>query len=86
MNRGICQGAVLPNRGGLQVGRSQIGQRIAAGIVVIVVPADKSAQLEDRVIADDARISGRNIEGPDLRALVGVAHIAEDRVRGRAAA
>ena len=73
------EGAVLGDGRGLQVGRPQVGQGIVAGVVVIAVPADKSAEVEDRVVADDAGIGGRDIEGADLGALVGVAHVAEDR-------
>ena len=76
MDCGIGQCAVLRDRRSLQVGRSQVGQRIAAGIVVILIPADKGSQVEDRIIADDARISWRNVESPNLRALIGIANTA----------
>jgi hypothetical protein len=77
VNGGVGQGAVLLDRGGLQVGRSAVGQGIAAGIVVIVVAADKGSQVEDRVVADHARVSGRDVDGLDLGVLISVAHIAE---------
>ena len=49
VDAGIGEGAVLGDGRGLQVGRSQIGERIGAGIVVVDVLAGEGAQVEDRV-------------------------------------
>ena len=64
----------------LQVRRPQIGERIAARVVVVAVPADVSAEVEDRVVADHARVGRRDVVGVDLGALIGVADVAEDGI------
>ena len=65
--------------------RAEVGERIVAGVVVVLIAADVGAEVEDGVGADDAGIGGRDVEGLDLGALVGVADIGEDRVRAAAA-
>ncbi len=73
---GVGQRAVLRDGRGLQVGWAQVGQWIRAWVIAIAVPAEKCAQVEDRVVADDVRVGGRDVIGVDLGALVGVADVA----------
>ena len=80
MNRGIGKRAVLEDGRCLQVGRPKVGQWVAAGIVVVLVPADECAEVEDRVVAYDPSLSGRDIKSADLGVLVGIAHIDESRI------
>ncbi len=51
--------------------RREIGERIAAGIVVVLIAADESAEREDGIGIDQPRPRRRDVEGLDLRALVG---------------
>ncbi len=71
----IGQRAILRDRRGLQIRRAQVSQRISAWIVVVIVSADKSAEVEYGVVANDTRIRRRNIERLDLRVLIRVADI-----------
>ncbi len=60
--------------------RTEIGQGIAAGIVVVRIPANVGPKVEYRIGSEDAGIGGRDIEGFNLRELVGVPDVGEDRV------
>ena len=42
--------------------RAQVGEGIAAGVVVVAVPAEKGAEVEDRVVADDVGVGGRDVD------------------------
>src|SRR5580698_6526103 len=53
---------------------------------MIGVLADERGEVEDRVCADDAGVSGGDVEGLDLRTLVGVADVGEDRIGSVASA
>ena len=66
----------------LQIGRAEVGEGIAAGVVVVGVLADVGAEVEDGVCADDACVGRRDVESVDFGALIGVADVAEDRVGG----
>ena len=77
VNPRVGEGTVLGDGRGLQVGGPRSARGLALGIVVIAVPADESAQVEDRMVADDVRVGGRDVVGVDLGALVGVADVDE---------
>ncbi len=71
---------------GLVLDGAEIGERIGAGVVVVLVAADVAAEVEDAVVADDAGVGWGDVEGADLGALVGVADVAEDGVWAGASA
>ena len=75
----------LGNGRGLQVWRTEIGKRVATRVVVVGVPADVAAEVEDRVVADHARIGWRDIEGHDFGSLIGIADIAKYGIAAGAA-
>ena len=76
---GACveQGALL--RDGLVLDGTEIGERIVARVVVIAVAAGVDAEVEDAFGRQCVGVSGRQVEGKDLRALIGVADGGEDR-------
>ena len=49
VDAGVGEGAVLGDGGGLQICGTEIGEGIAAGVVVVFVSADEGAQVEDHV-------------------------------------
>ncbi len=79
MDAGVGERAVLGDRRSLQVRRTQVGERVAAGIVAVSVSSEEGAQVEDRIVTDDMGVGGRNIVGIDLGELIGVAQIGEGR-------
>ncbi len=82
---GVGKGAVLGDGRSLKVGRAQVGERIAAGIVVVVVPTYEGAKVEDHVVADDPCVGWRDVEGSDFRVLVSVPDVAKEWVGAGAA-
>ena len=63
---------------------TEIGQRIAARIIIVRIPANKGPKVEHRIRTENASIGRRDIEGFNLGLLVGVSNIVEDRVRSGA--
>src|ERR1035437_5211159 len=70
---GIGQRTVLSHRLFLQIWR-EIVEWVGAGVIVVLVAADESAQGENRIGAEDASPGRRNIEGLDLRTLIRRTH------------
>ena len=81
----IGERSVLRNGRGLQVWRTEIGKRVATRVVVVAVAPDIGAEVEDRVVADQARIGWRNIVGHDFGSLIGIADIAKYGIAAGAA-
>ena len=67
---GVGQRPVLTHGLLLKIGR-EIGKRIAARIIVVLVPPHESAEREHGVGIEQARPRRRDVEGLDLRTLVG---------------
>ena len=67
-------------------GGTEIGEGIAAGIVVVRIPPNVGPEVEDRIGSEDAGIGGRDIEGFNLGVLVGVPDVGEDGVGSAPAA
>ena len=65
----------------LKIGRTEIGEGIVAGVVVVGVSADVGAKVEDRILIQRClRVGGRDVECVDLRSLIGIADVAEDGI------
>jgi len=79
----IGEGAVLHD--GFVLDRTEVGERVAARVVVVGVAAHKCTEVEYGVRADRAGVGGRDVVGENLRALIGVADSAEDRTAAGAA-
>src|SRR5260370_30303293 len=84
MHGGICEGTILSD--GLGLYWPEIGKWIITRIVVVLVSPDIRSEIEDRVVPNGARIRRCDIERAYLRTLVGIAHIAEDRIRASSTA
>ena len=65
----------------MQIWRPQIGEGVAAWVVVIEVLADPCAKVEYRVVTDDSRIGWRDVERSNLGPLVCIADVGEDWIR-----
>ena len=70
MDAEVGKAAGLRNGLALQVGRPQVGERIAAGEVVELVLAHKRAGVHHGIGVHNMRPGGRNVEGAYLRSLV----------------
>src|SRR5207245_1257427 len=66
---GVGQRPVLPD--GLLLDRAQVGERIVAGVVVVLVAPDKTAEREYRIWVERTGPGRSDVEGLDLRSLVG---------------
>ena len=86
MDSGVGERAVLSDGRRLQSGRPEIGERITAGIVVVIVSADVAAEVENGVVANDVRVRGRDVECTNLGMLIGVANIHEGGIGAGASA
>jgi hypothetical protein len=86
MHARVRKGASLRNRLVLQTRRPKISQRISAWIVVILILTNIRTKIEDRISSNRARIRRSDIKGPDLRALIGISNIPEDRICSRSSA
>ena len=51
---------------GLGLDGAEIGEGIAAGVVVVLVAANVAAEVEDAVAADDAGVGRGDVVGADL--------------------
>ena len=71
---GVGQRALLGDGLLLQIGRAQVGEGIVAGVVVEAVTAEEVAGIEDGGGVDDVGVGGGEVDGLDLRALVGWAY------------
>ena len=69
-NSGVGQRTALAHRLSLQVGR-EIREKIRAGVVVILVAANESAQSKDCVVVNNPGPRRGYVKSLDLRALVG---------------
>ena len=86
MHSGVRKRTSLRDGLVLEVYRSLVGEGIVAWIVVVIVAADIRPEVEDRGVTDRVRISRRDVEGADLRTLIGIADVAEDRICARSVA
>src|SRR6202044_494171 len=68
---GVGEGPVLADGFLLKVGRTEISERISAGIVIVGIAADKSAEVEQGGRIDGSGPGGSDVKGFDLRALIG---------------
>ncbi len=66
---GVGQRPVLAD--GFLLDGAEVGKRIVAGVVVVLVAPDKAAQREHRIGIERPGPRWRDVEGLDLRALVG---------------
>ena len=66
---GIGQGAILADGLRLKVG-SEVGKRVLARVVVVLVAADESADGKDGSRIEQTNPRWRDVEGLDLRALI----------------
>src|SRR5271170_6954498 len=85
MHTGIRKRTALRDRLVLQIRRPQICKSIAARIVVVLIFPDIRPEVEDRVRSDRASISRCDIKRANLRTLIGVTNIREDRIRSSSA-
>jgi len=62
MDSGVGECAVLSDGRGLQGNGPEVSERIAAGIVVVIVSADEGAEVKNRVVADDVVYVGEMLK------------------------
>src|SRR5260370_30821878 len=79
MHAGIREGTILTDALGLYW--PEIGKRIIARIIVVLISPDIRTEIKDRVVPNSAGIGRCDIERAYVRTLIGIAHIAEDRIR-----
>ena len=85
----VAADADVGERAGLDDGfgldGTEVGEGVAARVVVVGVAADEATEVEDRVRADSSGVGGRDVVGDDLGTLIRVADVAEGGAAASAA-